>query len=343
MKRIAMKRNYTMKRMGRSGFTLVELLVVIAIMGTLMSLLLPAVQAVREAARKTTCKANLVQTVHAMQLYHDAHQHYPPGLDADPKAEPAIPAWFGHTAWIHLLNYLEAGNIYKQYNFQLISTDIRNELARGQNVPVFQCPTDETSERTVEIKGDAGEFSRSNYAVCFGSETMGGRKLSDKKTDGAFRVGKSRRERDFYNGKTHTVMVAELITGTRDKYASNAYDVRGVWAYHEMGAFAYTHFQLPNSKEPDLMRFGSGQKDCVDLPEMPCADEGQGKKWNKYRVAARSRHAGGVFIAYADERVEWVGDDIELDVWRRMGSTAKDRRTSKDDDEEFRVLSSDRF
>ena len=330
-----------MKRTRRDGFTLVELLVVIAIMGTLMSILLPAVQAVREAARKVTCKANLVQHVLAMQQYHDANGHYPAGLDADKEAT-GIDPWAGHTGWIYLLSYLEAKNVYDQYDFQFKSTQIENEPARSQIIPSFLCPTD-VSDRTVEFKDDGGEFSRSNYALCFGSETMG-RRWTDKKTDGAFRVGKARKERDFltYKGKTLTVMASELISGTKDEYTSNSYDLRGVWAYYEMGAFAYTHFQLPNSEEPDLLLISSGRKHCIDLPEMPCAEEGQANLFYKFRAAARSRHPGGLHVGFADGVVKWVSDTIELDTWRRMGSLAEER-VDEDDDVPFVVRNIDRF
>ena len=334
-----------MKRIRRDGFTLVELLVVIAIIGTLMSLLLPAVQAVREAARKTSCKANLAQHVKALQIHHDSHGYYPKGLDAD-KRETDIDPWKGHTGWIYLLNYLDAKPIYDAYDFQFASTTVENAPAVSRSVASFLCPTD-NSDRSLTHKDGNGDFSRSNYVLCFGSETMG-RSKKDKRTDGAFRVGKSRKERDLdtYKGKTHVVMVSEVIAGTKDKWSSGSYDVRGVWAFYEMGAFAYTHFNLPNSDEehPDVMRYDSGHKDCVNLPKMPCADEGQSKKYYKYHAAARSRHPGGLHVAYADERVKWVSDTIDINTWRRMGSLAEERiNEDGDEDEEFIVRNKDRF
>jgi prepilin-type processing-associated H-X9-DG protein len=110
-----------------------------------------------------------------------------------------------------------------------------------------------------------------------------------------------------------------------------------------MGSFAYTHFQIPNSEEPDLMLFESGRKNCVDLPGMPCAEDGQANRFYAFRAAARSRHPGGVHVAYADERVEWVSDTIDLDTWRRKGSLAEKRLDEDDDDVEFKVRISDRF
>ena len=331
-----------MKRTRRDAFTLVELLVVIAIMGTPMSILLPAVQAVREAARKVTCKANLAQVVKALQLAHDGRGKYPAGLSADNKTK--IDPWKGHTAWVHLLLYLDQRNVYDQYNFLLPSEHLENARARSVSIPSFRCPSDE-SDRNVAMKDsedDRDEFSRSNYALCFGSEKMGQDEERWRfKTDGAFRVGKARREADFYKGKTKTVMASELIAGMKDKYSSGSYDLRGVWAFYEMGSFAYTHLNLPNSEEPDAMLMGSGEAHCVDRKNvMPCED--QGSEWYEFHAAARSRHPGGVHIAFAGEVVEWINDDIELDVWRRMGSQAE-QRPDEDRDVAFEVQPRDRF
>jgi prepilin-type N-terminal cleavage/methylation domain-containing protein len=103
----------------RSGFTLIELLVVIAIIGVLISLLLPAVQKVREAANRTSCLNNLHQIALAAHNYHSTHKVFPPGTNFSPNS-PANPWWqppisgtyMGVLAY--LLPYMEQDNVYRQ-------------------------------------------------------------------------------------------------------------------------------------------------------------------------------------------------------------------------------------
>src|SRR5688500_18954736 len=105
-----------MVRRRKSGFTLVELLVVIAIIGVLVALLLPAVQAAREAARRTQCVNNLKQLGLGIHNYHDTYKVIPPGaLDfgATPTAGPTIPSWGFATK---ILPFIEQGTVYDRLN-----------------------------------------------------------------------------------------------------------------------------------------------------------------------------------------------------------------------------------
>ncbi len=132
-------------RILRKAFTLVELLVVIAIIGILMALLLPAVQAAREAARRTTCTNNLKQIGIAMQTYHDSVRQFPPGyLDRNTNANITPdgdlgPGW----GWASmLLPYMEQVNLYSQINFnQPVGSGV-NAAVSQVDLPGFQCPSD---------------------------------------------------------------------------------------------------------------------------------------------------------------------------------------------------------
>src|SRR5207249_2603519 len=94
------------KHHAEQGFTLIELLVVIAIIGTLIGLLLPAVQKVREAAQRAKCMNNLKQICLATHMYHDEIKHLPPSRLSDL-----------HATWaVFLMPYLEQQNLYAQWN-----------------------------------------------------------------------------------------------------------------------------------------------------------------------------------------------------------------------------------
>lgn len=130
-------------RLFTRGFTLVELLVVIAIIGILIAILLPAVQMVRAAARRTTCQNNLKQMGLAILNYESARMQFPPGqkwtaIQGDPNRLDY--------SWIaEILPEMEAGNIHSMLNFKRPYTDPVNWSAVAQSVPTLLCPS--TSDR----------------------------------------------------------------------------------------------------------------------------------------------------------------------------------------------------
>ena len=124
----------------RRAFTLVELLVVIAIIGVLVALLLPAVQAAREAARRSSCTNNLKQQALAMHNHHDVRLTLPPGG-----------TYYGvcctpptYTTWtIEGLPYMEQQGLYSQYNQNEKNTSTNNNLVGKQRVKSHECPSDQ--------------------------------------------------------------------------------------------------------------------------------------------------------------------------------------------------------
>lgn len=167
----------------RSGFTLVELLVVIAIIGVLVSLLLPAVQAAREAARRSQCLNNVKQTGLALQNYHSTHQNFPIG---------ARGSW--HSSWmVHVLPYLEQSVVYDQLDFDVSTPMWVTPNPRLPNANVldgvlpnaYWCPSAQVSKWawSAEYFGNNLEIGTSCYMGVAGAGIGGnGRDYADDPT-----------------------------------------------------------------------------------------------------------------------------------------------------------------
>ena len=154
----------------RGGMTLVELLVVIAIVATLMALLLPAVQSVREAARVTQCRNNLKQIGLATQLRVNSERTYPPG-----RYNGMHPSWFAL-----ILPYLERGSEYALWKFDREYYDAANKPAQEAIIPFYVCPSRarpnplSTSDfRTNAPVRPSAPGLLGDYAGCFGDTLVG--------------------------------------------------------------------------------------------------------------------------------------------------------------------------
>jgi len=129
------------------GFTLVELLVVIAIIGVLVALLLPAVQAAREAARRTSCTNNQKQLGIALHNHHDTFGRFPPGSanDRTPFGTHATGAGWGSGWKVYLLPYIEQSSIYNQMVFDGTNSGYTHAanmaLVNRVTIPAYRCPS----------------------------------------------------------------------------------------------------------------------------------------------------------------------------------------------------------
>ena len=186
----------------RRAFTLVELLVVIAIIGILIGLLLPAVQSVREAARRSACSNNIRQLTLANLNFESTHGHLPAGVvDDDDDLKNAL-----HSGWIYLLPYLEASNTYQLYDF---SSDWRSpinvETAMALEPQFLRC---HSSPSLCEQNGGF-EIAASDYALSKGPDGF----LYRRQTSvGMFDVNVETRLADVLDGLTNTFMLGEAVS-----------------------------------------------------------------------------------------------------------------------------------
>jgi prepilin-type N-terminal cleavage/methylation domain-containing protein/prepilin-type processing-associated H-X9-DG protein len=144
-----------MKRVANRGFTLVELLVVIAIIGILISLMLPAIQSSREAARRAKCTNNMRQLIVAVHDHEMAHERYPAGT-VDVKGPIRSLPEGQHISWVaRILPYLEEPALYNSMDLSLSAYHKKNDRARQMSVELLICPSN-----------PAGMWPYSNYAGC---------------------------------------------------------------------------------------------------------------------------------------------------------------------------------
>jgi prepilin-type N-terminal cleavage/methylation domain-containing protein len=131
----------------RRGFTLVELLVVIAIIGVLVALLLPAVQAAREASRRTQCANQIRQVGLATLNYESAQKHFPSSVGPGP---------FGYLAVT--LPYFEGKNLADMINFSVRWDDPKNQRMRDAAMDFLKCPSQNATEGMIIFKGIGADF-----------------------------------------------------------------------------------------------------------------------------------------------------------------------------------------
>jgi prepilin-type N-terminal cleavage/methylation domain-containing protein/prepilin-type processing-associated H-X9-DG protein len=321
-------------RSRKSGFTLVELLVVIAIIGILIALLLPAVQAAREAARRSQCLNNIKQIGLAMHNYHDSRGTLPPGAAASRDSAGVVTANCCNGTWqVLVLEYMEQGNAANLYQNWGGAAPGPRYSASPNTTNVTQkrfasltCPSDLPNTPT-------GSMTNHNYAANYGNTTFGqgtyggvtfagapfGRATFVSpdptvltETPGGYMVQpqKGKPFTEMLDGLSNTMLVGEVLQGQGG-------DLRGfMWWQDAAGFQAYTS---PNSPLPDQIYSSTY---CNNKPELnlPCIV-------GSALFASRSRHPGGVQVGMADGSSRFVQQNISINVWRGA-STSRGSETS---------------
>ncbi len=321
------------------GFTLVELLVVIAIIGILVALLLPAVQAARESARRSQCVNNLKQFGIAMHNYHDTFKALPPAgfLDAGLSSGPTglnsadILDW---SEQARLLPYFEQGNLSNMINFNLTWDKPVNIAAAMVKVPLFICPSDAGTM----IPPSAG--SQLNYYGNYGNNILRGQptwpqfagtaNASMPAPNGAFPFGVAVKFADIRDGLSQTTAFSEMITGDfnngistpeSDNFVSFASPVTANDAYTmcmQLDPTNLANQMWSNTGAPWTSETGSN---TVYVHAAPPNSRSCGfLTVSRFESCASSYHPGGVNVLYCDSAVKFVTDGVDLPTWWALGS-----------------------
>jgi len=282
--------------------------VVIAIIGILVSLLLPAVQAAREAARRIQCTNNLKQWCLSLHNYHTMNSVFPHGTISD-GGTATVPVERRETFVTAMWPYLEQGVIDDIYDESKPFWHAVNRPAVITQVPLYFCPSD----RRGYWKADVYHRSRGNYVVNYGNANF--RQNEPQYLDAPFGdikngagQGRARRIDDFRDGTSNTIIMSEVVQSLSD----TDWDGRGDFFNNHPGGAQFMTVNTPNAGV-DLL-YCSGPTSAT-YPG-PCTNNGG----SDAKVSARSHHPGGVVSALGDGSVRFVADSIDLSTWQAYGT-----------------------
>lgn len=299
----------------RDGFTILELVVSVAIIGILLAIIIPAVQQVREASRRVTCKNNLHQIGVAIHEYESIHGILPPGSFSPKKFSASFSFLVG------ILPQMEQEAVHTKL---MLSSDYESrQWAREFSINAYACPSDSET-----IQRSPGGSQGANYAGNFGTgvqkfgyngvfQHTGG---SDQRREGPVRF------RNIKDGLSNTAMVAEILTsGGSNRRLRILWDTERLAGPDQLEEFAAACAAIKDSD-----RVGGRGRPWIDgyvsvtyynhilTPNQPsCLNDGLVQEG---AYTATSQHSGGVNVLYADGTVNFISDTIGLEFWRALGS-----------------------
>ena len=312
----------------RRAFTLVELLVVIAIIGTLVGLLLPAVQAAREAARLSTCAAKIRDMALGCHNHHSARKAFPVGQRQQPSTgnntnyfscgDGSVAAgfnpWFSdaRSFTIALLPYLEQADQYAKLDFTKDATASPNSTILKNHFAAYDCPTNPQRGKTY-----AGWTGMTHYGGSRGTSTAQCWRAIISSNDGMFfgvdvadNPGGCR-DKDVTDGLGNTIMVCEKL-GYKPSVMSPL-----------EGGFKECAVILSGGNFWSWDLYGNNYGPTTDM------NGGPNKSTGTFAYdTAYSFHPGGLQVAYGDGAVQFISETIDINIWNALSKKA-DRSTLK--------------